>query len=65
MAWTHEHAEILTAVVVTAAAFLHLLRNLSGWILQVGPYTVPQWISWIAVIVAGYLAYHFWRKILG
>jgi len=50
--------------VVTLAALTHLIRIAQGWLLQLGPYSIPQWISGIAVIVAGYLGVHFWQKIL-
>ncbi len=63
MAWNHKDAEVLAALVFTIATVLHLVRNLSGWAMKLGPYNIPAWASWIAVIVAGYLAFHFWKKI--
>ncbi len=64
MAWTHENAEVLTAVIFTLVSLTHLVRAASGWDMQVGPYPVPMWLSWLAVVLIGYLAIHFWRKIL-
>lgn len=64
MQWTHEHAEVLAAVIFVLAFAAHGVRVVQGWSLQLGPYSVPMWASWIAVLAAGYLTYHFWRKIL-
>ncbi len=63
MAWTHEHVEVLTAVIVTLATLIHAVRSVMQWSLQLGPYTVPQWVSWLLVLIAGYVSVHFWRKI--
>lgn len=44
---------------------LHLVRALSGWEAVIAGITIPVWISWAAVIVAGYLAvrgFQFGRK---
>lgn len=38
-------------------ALVHLLRLLSGWSLVLGGWEAPMWVSMVAVIVAGYLAY--------
>lgn len=46
-------------------AILHLLRIISGWQAVIGGLTIPMWASWVAVVVAGYLAYtsfNFYRK---
>ena len=38
-------------------ALAHLLRIFYGWRVVIGHSAVPDWISWIALIVAGYLGY--------
>ncbi len=38
-------------------ALLHLARVLFGWNAVIGGWAVPMWLSWVALIVAGYLAY--------
>lgn len=48
---------------LTVAAFfsliglLHLLRLVFGWEAIIGTLIVPMWASWVAILVAGYLAY--------
>ncbi len=38
-------------------ALLHLARVLFGWDAVVGGWDVPMWVSWVAVLGAGFLAY--------
>ena len=49
-------------VKITASIFLiifalHLLRILSNWEAQIGGWSVPFWLSWLALILSGYLTY--------
>lgn len=39
-------------------AVLHLLRIISGWGAVIGGWVVPEWVSWMALIIAGFLAFH-------
>lgn len=55
----------LVALVFLAVAFLHLVRLAFGWTLILGSVDVPLWISWLGVIIPGYLSYasfHFAKK---
>lgn len=48
----------LTAgVLFLIIAFLHLLRIALGWHAVIGGVVIPLWASWLALFVAGYLAY--------
>ena len=47
----------LAAVVFAIVAILQLLRAFAGWPVTVGTAVVPVWLSWIAFIVAGALAW--------
>jgi len=38
-------------------AFMHVLRLWNHWIFAFGKWMFPFWVSWVAVIVAGYLSY--------
>lgn len=46
-----------TAIIFAAIAFMHLLRAVNAWSVQMGDWIVPIWFSWAAVFIAGYLAY--------
>jgi hypothetical protein len=48
---------LLAGIIFTIIALLHLLRIIYGWDPVVEGWTVPQWISWVALIVSGYLGY--------
>jgi len=37
---------------------LHLFRIFQGWEAIINGWTVPMWLSWVVVFVAGYLAFH-------
>lgn len=41
----------------TIVALLHLVRAISQWQLTLANWDIPLWISWVAVIITGYLAY--------
>jgi len=48
----------LTAgVIFGMIAVLHLLRLVFGWAAQIGGWVAPGWISIVALLVAGFLAY--------
>jgi uncharacterized membrane protein YhaH (DUF805 family) len=56
-----------TYLTVTAALFLvmavaHLLRIILGWHVEIGGLSIPLWVSWLAVLVAGALAYIGFRQ---
>lgn len=38
-------------------AVLHLFRLVDGWEAVINNYTLPMWISWVAVLIAGFLAF--------
>ncbi|MDO8730367.1 MAG: hypothetical protein Q7J69_04195 [Candidatus Omnitrophota bacterium] len=38
-------------------AILHTLRLFFKWHAAVGGWTVPMWVSWAGVVVAGFLAF--------
>jgi len=48
----------LTAgIIFIAIALLHLLRIVNGWKVAIGPWAAPDWISWVALVIAGYLGF--------
>ena len=48
---------MLAAAIFAVIALVQLMRAASGWPVTVGTTMVPVWISWIAVVVAGGLAW--------
>ena len=57
---TNKQAHTLTATLFTIISVLHLTRVAKGWDAVIAGWQVPMWVSWVAIVVAGYLAYHFW-----
>jgi len=47
----------VTGIVFLVIAFLHLLRIIFGWSPVVDGWAVPMWLSWVALVVAGWLGY--------
>jgi threonine/homoserine/homoserine lactone efflux protein len=52
---------LVAGVVFGLVALAHVLRIVFGWSLTIQDFSVPMWASWIAIIVAGYLAYEGFR----
>lgn len=48
---------LLAGIIFTIIALLHVLRIIYGWDPVVEGWPVPKWISWVALIVSGYLGY--------
>jgi hypothetical protein len=51
----------VSGVIFLLIALLHLVRVLSAGPVYLAGWVVPMWPSWIALIVAGYLAYNGFR----
>lgn len=47
----------VTLTVFSLIALLHALRLVYGWSAVIAGWEVPMWLSGLAVILAGYLAY--------
>jgi hypothetical protein len=52
----------LAVVVLTLIAAIHLIRVLNGWEATVAGRVIPQWISALAFVIAGSLAFFVWRE---
>jgi hypothetical protein len=48
---------LLSAAIFSLVALLHLARVVFGWSAVIGDWSLPMWLSWVAIIVAGALAY--------
>lgn len=51
----------VTLIVFSLIALLHALRLVYSWNAIIGGWAVPMWLSGLAVIFAGYLAYSAFR----
>ena len=52
----------ITAALFLVIAVTHLLRIIFGWSAQIGGLDIPVWVSWLAVVIAGALAYFGFRQ---
>ncbi len=52
---------LTVGVIFLAIALLHALRIVFGWEAIIGGLAVRKWVSWVALVVAGYLAYEGFR----
>lgn len=48
---------LTTAIIFLIITVLHILRLVLGWNAVIGEWEVPFWLSWIALVLAGYLSY--------
>ena len=48
----------IAGIIFFVVALVHLLRILSNWQASVANWNVPMWLSYIGLVVAGYLAYN-------
>ena len=48
----------IAAVIFALVALLHLLRLVMGWSIVIDSWTVPMWVSWMGLVVAGALSYY-------
>lgn len=53
----------VTGLIFTFIGLLHLLRLANKWEAVIGGWQIPLWLSWAAVIIAGYLAWQAWYRI--
>jgi len=51
---------MLAAVIFGLIALLHLLRSILSWQASIANWNVPLWLSYVAVVVAGYLSWHMY-----
>lgn len=48
----------VSGVIFANVTLLHFLRLLLDWPAQIGTWSVPYWLSWVSIFVAGGLC--FW-----
>jgi hypothetical protein len=47
---------LVAGIIFTLVALFHLVRIFEDWPIIIGDWSVPKWLSWIGLIVAGGLA---------
>jgi hypothetical protein len=52
---------LTVGIVFVLITILHLLRITFGWSAIIAGWVVPEWVSWAAMVVAGFLAYEGFR----
>ena len=52
---------MLAAIVFGIIALIHLLRAIFSWPARIANFDVPVWLSYIAVVIAGYLAWDMYN----
>ena len=51
-----------TAALFLVMAIVHLLRIILGWLVEIGGLSIPFWVSWLTVLMAGALSYFGFRQ---
>ncbi len=49
---------LVAAIIFAIFALAHLVRASLGWSISISVWSVPMWVSWVAVVVAAVLAYY-------
>ncbi len=52
----------LAAVIFLVMALLHAYRLVTHFQITVGSHTVPDWVSWVGIIVPAILAWGLWKE---
>lgn len=60
---SHRTFLAVSGIIFLVIAVLHLLRAVLGWRAVIGSFEVPIWLSWVAAVVAAYLAYSALRPV--
>ena len=47
---------MLAGIIFTLVALFHLVRIYMDWSVMIADWSVPKWVSWVGLIVAGGLA---------
>ena len=48
---------IAAGAIFAVVALLHLVRIYMDWPVMIGDWSVPMWVSWIGLVIAGGLAF--------
>jgi len=48
---------IVVGIIFSAVFALHVLRLVNQWIVSIGAFEIPLWVSWVGIAVSGFLAF--------
>ena len=49
---------VMTAIIFSIICLVHVLRIVLGWAATIGGWSVPMWLSWLALIISAVFAYY-------
>ena len=58
---TQKNYLVISGLIFVLVFLIHLYRAVSGGAFVVGMVNVPIWASWLAVVLAGFLAFWAYR----
>ncbi|MEK6862518.1 MAG: hypothetical protein AABY07_11255 [Nanoarchaeota archaeon] len=58
----HKNIHYFTVLIFGLIALLHLIRIIYSIPARFGNWDAPMWVSWVAILIAGYLAILLWRN---
>jgi hypothetical protein len=56
MAMDAKTFSVVAGVIFAVVALFHVVRIFMEWTVIIGGWSIPMWVSWIALVVAGGLA---------
>ena len=48
---------VIAGLIFLLVAVIHALRLALGWQVTISSWNVPMWVSWVALVIAGFLSY--------
>ena len=58
---THKAYAGFVATIFLIIFVFHLLRLIYGWYAEIGGWEVPLWLSWVGVLLSGFLSAYGFR----
>ncbi len=58
---TQKTFSLIAGLIFLVIALMHVLRLAFEWQATLAGRAMPMWVSWVAILVAGYLAYEGFR----
>jgi hypothetical protein len=59
---SHKAYAVTTGLIFLLIALGHVLRLAFGWKATIASQSIPTWVSWIAFVIAAYLASEGFRQ---